>query len=601
MNTQQFIDGGGETDFQNFMNGRGINSSPVYRKQHKKIFLTDWINSMRSDDERKKYGLDRPNNWWNDTGYRDFNQAKMSWDQWQSSGKAWTSYTDWINKTIDRRIAADNAREAAQQAEIARQAEILRQEEAARQAEIARQAEAARQASAAAAAAVAAAAAKAAADKAAADKAAADKAAADKAAADKAAADKAAADIAAARTSAPRISDPITSDPRTSAPRISDPRTSAPRISDPRTSDPRTSDPRTSAPRISDPRTSDPRTSAARHSYDVVPSCPDKGSKSRPPPCWMTLQKDEYIGNLSEYSKDDYILKTKIVSNVCPRYPFDAFSKKSESMPSHANTIEPSIDSSKGITLGPSRGSGPSIGPRIDPSIGPIIGATMGPSIGATMGPSIGATMGPSIGATMGPSMGPSIGATMGPSIGATMGPSMGPSIRATMGPSMGPRPTSTTMPMGYSTGQSSSSTWIQNNNNSQNNWTQNNNNSQNNWAQKTNLSTSGTRGPSTLDSNTTLGDNSFQHIQSGYTMGQPAASNNPYIPQDNLITGSYLYNNPENTIFSPQKPSVPIPANAGQLSNGPSVLGNPPWNFMNRASNLNEPEPLLDDFPTQF
>jgi len=53
-----------------------------------------------------------------------------------------------------------------------------------------------------------------------------------------------------------------------------------------------------------------------------VPSC-QVGSRGQPPPCFATVQKDEYLENSSEFNKDDFILKTKIVTPVCPRNPYD--------------------------------------------------------------------------------------------------------------------------------------------------------------------------------------------------------------------------------------------------------------------------------------
>ena len=55
---------------------------------------------------------------------------------------------------------------------------------------------------------------------------------------------------------------------------------------------------------------------------EEVPSCQVDGT-GQPPPCFATVQKDEYLEHSSQFNKDDFILKTKIVTPVCPRNPYD--------------------------------------------------------------------------------------------------------------------------------------------------------------------------------------------------------------------------------------------------------------------------------------
>jgi hypothetical protein len=60
------------------------------------------------------------------------------------------------------------------------------------------------------------------------------------------------------------------------------------------------------------------------HEIPICQGQPD----SKPPPCFATIQTDEYLGNSTDFIKDDYILKTKIVTPVCPNDPFMSFHEK---------------------------------------------------------------------------------------------------------------------------------------------------------------------------------------------------------------------------------------------------------------------------------
>ena len=47
-------------------------------------------------------------------------------------------------------------------------------------------------------------------------------------------------------------------------------------------------------------------------------------TRSYVPSCYATVQEDDYLHYPSKYASDDYILKTKIVTPVCPNNPYDS-------------------------------------------------------------------------------------------------------------------------------------------------------------------------------------------------------------------------------------------------------------------------------------
>ncbi len=57
-----------------------------------------------------------------------------------------------------------------------------------------------------------------------------------------------------------------------------------------------------------------------------LPECQgnDDPSITYIPSCYATLQEEDYLHYPSKYTSDDYILKTKIVTPVCPNNPYDS-------------------------------------------------------------------------------------------------------------------------------------------------------------------------------------------------------------------------------------------------------------------------------------
>jgi hypothetical protein len=62
---------------------------------------------------------------------------------------------------------------------------------------------------------------------------------------------------------------------------------------------------------------------------DQVPTCQTDSSSSsssygsRAPGCFATVQEDDYLHYPTHFGNDDFILKTKIVTPVCPNNPYD--------------------------------------------------------------------------------------------------------------------------------------------------------------------------------------------------------------------------------------------------------------------------------------
>jgi len=54
--------------------------------------------------------------------------------------------------------------------------------------------------------------------------------------------------------------------------------------------------------------------------FDQVPSC--QTSATRVPSCYASLQSDDYLDFYSDAQREDYILKTQIVTPICPNDPY---------------------------------------------------------------------------------------------------------------------------------------------------------------------------------------------------------------------------------------------------------------------------------------
>ena len=54
-----------------------------------------------------------------------------------------------------------------------------------------------------------------------------------------------------------------------------------------------------------------------------VPTCQSGVAGSSAPGCYATVQQDDYLSYSDYFNSDDYILKTKIVTPVCPNNPYD--------------------------------------------------------------------------------------------------------------------------------------------------------------------------------------------------------------------------------------------------------------------------------------
>ncbi len=54
-----------------------------------------------------------------------------------------------------------------------------------------------------------------------------------------------------------------------------------------------------------------------------VPTCQSSAIGSSTPGCYATVQQDDYLSYSDYFNSDDYILKTKIVTPVCPNNPYD--------------------------------------------------------------------------------------------------------------------------------------------------------------------------------------------------------------------------------------------------------------------------------------
>jgi hypothetical protein len=296
-------------------------------------------------------------------------------------------------------------------------------------------------------------------------------------------------------------------------------------------------------------------------SYDAPPIC-EGDISSQPPPCWATVQKDKYNGHVSEFITDDFILKTKIVSPVCPNDPFDDIDDLSGNIPNRT-----SYDASANRT--------------VSPTTTPMIPTTI-PSTTATMTPSTTATMTPSTTATMTPS-------TTLTSIPSRTTPSINNSTRDASGNNL-TRDIS---------GNITNNTYLNTTNNSYYN-------NQTRSYESSGETNTRTNEDTRTRTNEDTRDSEFQFIQnttSPYT-SIPYSSNDLDAPYEDsaLITSAKptsLYQ--ENQIVTPQKPNIPSPAEIKQMSNQSVIpLGNPPWNQDNTLYN-SEPVPLLDDFPTQF
>ena len=59
-----------------------------------------------------------------------------------------------------------------------------------------------------------------------------------------------------------------------------------------------------------------------KEGFDDVPLC-QSAEHTNIPACYATLQKEDYLGYISDFTNEDYILKTKIVTPVCPNDPYD--------------------------------------------------------------------------------------------------------------------------------------------------------------------------------------------------------------------------------------------------------------------------------------
>ena len=65
----------------------------------------------------------------------------------------------------------------------------------------------------------------------------------------------------------------------------------------------------------------------SKEGFDTqVPTCQSESGSSygsRPPSCFATVQEDDYLHYPTHFGNDDFILKTKIVTPVCPNNPYD--------------------------------------------------------------------------------------------------------------------------------------------------------------------------------------------------------------------------------------------------------------------------------------
>jgi hypothetical protein len=298
-------------------------------------------------------------------------------------------------------------------------------------------------------------------------------------------------------------------------------------------------------------------------SYEAPPLC-EGDTSSQPPPCWATVQKEKYTGRVSEFVSDDFILKTKIVSPVCPNDPFDISGNISDDLSGNNPTPTPR-------STAVSRPTGDISGNRpTNTSVSPSV-TTPDLTTPSITTPSVTT---------------PSI---TYPSRTNASSDISGNNARRDIS--------------GNNTTRDISGTITNNNylNTTNNSYYNNKNNTYE--SSSGNDNRNDTRNLKSNNSEEDSRDSDFPYIQNTSTPYPSNELEGPY-EESSLITSpthppTMFYQ--DNEIITPQKPVVPSPAEMRQKSNQSMIpLGNPPWNNINSINN-NEPVPLLDDFPTQF